>query len=114
MIDRHAGAKWSSFKVARIGYLLGQGYNSVAIAKKLDDTTTPDVIRNMVRYWGLSQPKGRGASTSVTIHLDAKVRAKLERQSSELGVPPSEFVRRIAVCAINDQMYQAVTDGAFE
>jgi hypothetical protein len=105
---------WPSSKVARVAYLLGQGYNSPAIARRLDDDTQPELIRKMARHWGLSQQEGRGNATTLTIHLGARVREKLERQAAELDISPSEFVRRIAVCAINDHMYRAVTDGAFE
>ncbi len=107
--------RWPNAKVALVAYLLGQGYNSTVIAKKLDDDTSPAVVRQMGRYWGLTGgPTGKRGSTALSIRLDARVRAKLERQAGDIGIPPDEFVRRIAVCAINDQMYQAITDGAFE
>lgn len=108
-----ASAKWANAKAARVGYLLGQGFNSPTIARQLDDGTKPALIRQMAHSWGLSLPQGRGNATSLTIHLDTRVRHKLERQADELGIQPAEFIRRIAVCAINDEMYDAIVDGAY-
>ena len=109
-----AEPKWSNAKAATVAHMIGQGFNSTAIVKHLDDGTKPSTIRQMARYWGLSLPAGRGSAIALTVHIDSQTRHKLEKQADLRGITPSEFVRRVSVCAIKDDMYDAVVDGAYD
>lgn len=105
--------QFSNEKAARIGYLTGRGLDSIKIALDLNDDTTPATVRRMWKHWGLVEGTGR-AVVEVPVPLEAAHRRKLERQANILGIEPSEFIRRIAICAVEDDLYQAVTDGRFD
>ena len=56
---------------------------------------------------------GRPAGSAVRVLVDQRVRARLKTQAARVGVSFGEYLRRICVCAVNDDMYGAIVDGAF-
>lgn len=105
---------WPNGKAARVGYMLGQGCSTPAIAAALGDGTSADTIRRMRREWGIAGDRTKGRVISLAIELDSPRRAELNDQSQALGIAPSEFVRRVLLCVLDDDLYQAVTDGRFK
>jgi hypothetical protein len=107
--------RWTNAKAAHVAFLTGKGVPSTEIAKVLNDGVRAETIRAMWRRWRLpmSSTGGRHPST-VPINLYAHERALLTKRAKQLGLAPEEYLRRIAVCAISDDLYAAVTDGKFD
>ena len=107
-------SKWTNAKAALIGHMLGQGHSTPAIAETIADGTSPQTIQYMRRCWGLLSDEARGGVVEVAFRLDNKRRSNLNDRAAKLGISPAEFTRRILTCALDDDLYQAVTDGRFE
>jgi hypothetical protein len=107
-------AKWSNDKAARIGFLLGQGFTAPAVARLLNDGTTPETIGYMRRVWGLVDNTSGCNFVELRIPLNAERRADLSDQANALMISPTEFVRRVLVCVLDDDLYSAVNDGRFK
>ncbi|WP_420408664.1 hypothetical protein [Hoeflea sp.] len=103
--------RWTNAKAAYVGFLLGQRKMTTEISRILSDGTSPETIRTMQRRWKL--PK-LGTKSGHFIELTPVQLSRLESQAKEIGVPPEEWARRVLVCAIEDRMYEAVTDGRFD
>lgn len=82
------------------------------IAKILADGTTPGTIRGLWRSWGL--PKLVGRQAVVPVVLTSSERKLLERRARRVGVSPEEWARRVLIGATQGDLYDAVTDGAFD
>lgn len=106
--------KWSNEKAAKVGFMLGQGFTAPAIARLLNDGTTADAVKRMRRYWGLADSSEGCNFIEVRIPLNAERRADLSEQAQALGISPSEFVRRVLICVLDDDLYSAVNDGRFK
>ncbi|PWJ79786.1 hypothetical protein C7441_11463 [Pseudaminobacter salicylatoxidans] len=107
--------RWTNAKSGYVGFLTGQGYSSVEIEKIMADGTSAPTVRGLWRRWGLPLSELRGDRRNpVTIQLTYSQRAKLVRLAEKRGLTRQEYLRRIAVCAIADDMYEAVTDGEFD
>ncbi|TIR23996.1 MAG: hypothetical protein E5X34_13150 [Mesorhizobium sp.] len=107
--------RWTIAKGAYIGFLTGLGYSSAEIEKRMADGTSAATVRRQWKNWGLplhevGGPKHRRISVNLTFHE----RAKLARQAKKRGLTGEEYLRRINVCAIRDDMYDAITDGEFD
>lgn len=100
---------WPNSKAAWMGYLLGIGMTAHAVASRID--STPGLVRQMRRQWEL--PAG-GAKRGVRIELDQAHRKLLEKRAKAQGIEPAEFLRRISICALQDDMYAAIVDGSFD
>ncbi|UCI19294.1 hypothetical protein FJ970_30545 [Mesorhizobium sp. B2-1-8] len=79
------------------------------------DGTSAATVRRQWKNWGLplhevGGPKHRRIAVNLTFHE----RAKLARQAKKRGLTGEEYLRRINVCAIRDDMYDAITDGQFD
>lgn len=103
--------RWTNAKAAYVGFLLGQRKMTTEISRNLADGTSPETIRTMQRRWKLPR---LGTKSGHFIELTPVQLARLEAQAKALGVSPDEWARRVLVCAIEDKMYQAVTDGRFD
>ena len=106
--------RWSNTKVAKIAYLLGQGHTAVSIAKALGDGTSSAAIRRMRQAWGLLEAEESTRFFEARIPLDNSRRADLIDQAEALSVSPTEFLRRVLVCVLDDDLYNAVNDGRFK
>ncbi|MEI4480951.1 MULTISPECIES: hypothetical protein [unclassified Phyllobacterium] len=49
-----------------------------------------------------------------TISVRVAARKRVTQRAKKLKIAPEEYLRRIAVCSITDDLYAAVTDGCFE
>ncbi|RWM29782.1 hypothetical protein [Mesorhizobium sp.] len=101
--------RWTMEKGALVGFLTGMGYTSGEIARRLADGTISSSIRAQWQHWELAIDEV-GDSTHRKIFLDLKFheRAKLARQAKKRGLTPQEYLRRISVCAIRDDLYEAI------
>jgi hypothetical protein len=100
---------------ALVGFLTGRGYMSNEIEKILADGTSRETVRRMWKLWGLplSETGGR-RKISVPIELSVRERQILADRARRRGIAPAEYLRRIATCALTDDLYDAVTDGKFD
>ncbi|ATU91762.1 hypothetical protein [Phyllobacterium zundukense] len=118
--ERYRGSKllverWTNAKAAHVAFLTGKGVPSTEIARILNDGVHPATIRAMWRRWRLPMaPTGGRHPAAVPINLYADERGLLAKRAKKLDVTPEEYLRRIAVCAISDDLYAAVTDGKFD
>lgn len=101
---------WPNEKAALAGYLAGKGHSASEIAKLLGDGTREATTRRMLSSWGLPSLYG----DPIAIELKRPLRRKLGQQAAVQGLMPSEYLRHICVCAIEDDMYNAIVDGRFE
>jgi hypothetical protein len=108
VVERRTNA-WAGM----IGYLTGRGFASVKIAAVLGDGTTPETVRGVWRRWGLTNGRER-ANAVVPIEISQAETGLLQKRADALGISPDEWLRRVASCAIRDDLYDAVTDGKFE
>lgn len=106
---------WSNAKCALVGYLTGRGYTSGEIARILHDGTSKDTVRGQWRRWSLPLPEVAGQRVSVLpVALGRGPRHKLTKRARQVGIAPDEFLRRIIVCVLDDDLYQAVVDDRFD
>lgn len=107
--------RWSNAKCALVGYLTGRGYTSREIEKILNDGTSKDTVRGQWRRWGLPLPEQNGQRVAVMpVALASGPRNKLSQRAKKVGIAPDEFLRRIIVCVLDDDLYQAVVDDRFD
>ncbi|MHA6687717.1 hypothetical protein [Mesorhizobium sp. A556] len=107
--------RWTSAKAAYIGYLTGRGYTSVDIAKIMNDGTSKETVRGQWRRWGLPRAEIDGTRcTIVPVPLFTGTRKRLSKCAAKVGCAPDEFLRRIIVSVVEDDLYVAVTDGRFD
>ena len=107
-------AKWDEAKAAKTGFLFGQGFSAKGVALNLGDGTTADAVARKRRQWGLTDETDQCRFVDLRIPLDNARRADLTEQASNLGISPTEFVRRVLICVLDDDLYPAVNDGRFK
>ncbi len=98
--------KWTNAKCAFIGYRTGQGWTSVAIAKELNDGTSPETIRHLWKIWQLPY---NGAEALVAVPLSVSSRALLIKRAEKEGLSPETWCRLILEFAAKDDMFKAIT-----
>lgn len=108
--------RWTIAKGAYIGFLTGLGWSSADIEKHMRDGTSAPTVRRQWKLWGLPLDMIRvsRSHTSVAVNLSFQDRAKLMRQAARRSLTPEEYVRRMIVCAVKDDMYDAIVDREFE
>lgn len=100
---------------AMVGFLTGRGYMSTEIERILRDGTSSDTVRRMWKLWALPMHETGGRrKVSVPVELNVRERMLLASHARRLGISPHEFLRRIATCALTDNLYDAITDGKFD
>lgn len=107
--------RWTNAKAALVAYWTAKGHTSVRIAEMLGDGTRPETIRRMWRLWvlPLDSTGGRHRAT-VPVPLFTHERVALATHAKKIGLEPEEYLRRISICVISDNLYSAVTDGRFD
>lgn len=93
-----------------VGYLAGRGFFSTEIAERLGDGTNPAAIRKCFQRWGLPMVRHRGG---FFVAFTPKMKARIDLLAKKHDTSSEEMIRRIAVCVIDDDMYEAVNDGRF-
>jgi hypothetical protein len=102
---------WAAF----IGFLLGRGLSTEAIAERLDDGTDSGTIRRMAQKWGLPA-WGRKSDGFIVVPVTMKQRAHIHARAQQHGLGDEEFCRRILTCAtMPADLYDAIVpDDQFE
>ncbi|AWC22222.1 hypothetical protein CO731_01678 [Aminobacter sp. MSH1] len=107
--------KWTNAKAGLIGFMTGQGRTSTDIVEHLNDGTDSATVRALWKKWGLPIDKTGGRRRGhVPVSLTVQQRMILTKRAKGVGIQPEEYLRRIASCAIEDDLYAAVTDGKFD
>ena len=83
---------------ALIGFLLGRGYSSEAIAERLADGTSDATVRDMAKKWGLPS-WGRKADGFIVVPVTMRQRANIHARAMQNGLGDEEYARRILTCA---------------
>jgi hypothetical protein len=111
--DRHRGGHaftetrtnaWAAF----IGFLIGRGMSTEAIAERLDDGTDSGTIRRMAQRWELPT-WGRKSDGFIVVPITMKQRAHIHARAAQHGLGDEEFARRILTCAtMPSDLYDAI------
>lgn len=111
--DRHRGGhafveqrtnSWAAF----IGFMLGRGHSSEAIAEILDDGTESGTVRSMAQRWGLPT-WGRKSDGFIVIPVTQRQRANIHARAAQNGLSAEEYSRRILACASSPvDLYNAI------
>ncbi len=116
--ERYRGnfiTRWSVAKGAYVGFYTGLGYSSGDIEKHMADGTSRDTVRRLWKLWRLPlEELGDRSRASIMVSLTHHQRAKLTRQAKKRGLTREEYIRRIIVCAVADDMFDAIVDREFE
>ncbi len=83
---------WAAF----VGFLLGRGYSTVAIAEALDDGTSDATIRTMARRWSLPH-WGKKSDGFLVVPMTERDRAHVFARAAQEGVGPEEYCRRLLI-----------------
>lgn len=125
MIDRPRTSRWRAGKpfeekktnawAALVGFLLGRGYSSPAIAEVLADGTRPETVRDMSKKWGLPS-WGKSQEYFVVVQLKGRDRAHLTTRAAQHGLGMEEYCRRLLICGSmpRDRYHDIVPPGQFE
>ncbi|MEN5278099.1 hypothetical protein ABE527_14240 [Brucella sp. TWI432] len=105
--------RWNNAKSAHVGYWTGKGRSSREIAEILADGTTSHTIRRQWYNWHLPSHGKAQKLVFVNVPMSYQDRLVINRRALRIGISPEEFIRRVALCAAKDDLYQAVTDGRF-
>lgn len=107
--------RWTNSKAGIVGFMTGQGRTSTDIIDHLNDGTNAATVRALWKKWGLPIDKTGGRRRgNVPVSLTIQQRKILGKRAKLIGITPEEYLRRIATCAIEDDLYAAVTDGRFD
>lgn len=93
-----------------IGYLAGRGFFSTEIAERIGDGTSAAAIRKSFQRWGLPIVRHRGG---LFVAFTPKMKARIDALAKKHNTTSEEMIRRISICVIDDDMYEAVNDGRF-
>lgn len=91
-VERRTNA-WAAF----IGFLLGRGYSSIAVAELLDDGTDDGTVRRMAGIWGLPT-WGRKRDGVIAVPVTQRMRANLMARAKQHDIGLEEYCRRMLVC----------------
>jgi hypothetical protein len=104
--------RWTAAKAAMVGYWTGRGYSSPEIAELLADGTVSSSIRGIWLKWDLGKyglPAVANRGSIVPVELTLGERQRLERRAKRLKITPAEWLERVIGCAIDDDMFGAIT-----
>lgn len=73
-------AKWTSARIARLGFLVGCGFQAKAIAEDQIIAATPNNVHRQARRFGLSFRDVKKSSIQLVPHLGAKYDAAAARR----------------------------------
>jgi hypothetical protein len=96
----------------RVGYQLGRGRMATDIALELGDGTSGRLIRRMRDWAGLKEFGNLPGSTSVVTRLNSHQARLLRKRARAQGMTTEEWLQRVGVKAIEDDLYEAIVDDA--
>lgn len=104
-VERKTNA-WAAF----IGFLLGRGYSSPAIAEMLADGTSDATVRDMSKKWGLPS-WGRSSECFVVVPMKQRDRATIAARAAQEGLSQEEWCRRMVVAGSRERTTYAQVVG---
>lgn len=103
--------KWRNAKVAKVAYLIGQGWTAQAIADDLADGTTVNQITGMISHWGITAHSDRHTYVLVPVAMAAKHRSKLCAEARSRGMMMPDLAGKLLATVAADGLFGAVLDG---
>lgn len=104
--------RWPTIKAIRVGWLFGRGTGSAAIARVLNDGTSPESVRTQLQRAQLEEMGENKNVVYVPVRLTKYERKVLSRRAEDRKIDLAEWMRRIVVHAgIREDLYDAVVDG---
>lgn len=102
--------RWDKAKSFIVGFQTGRGASSAEIADILADGTRSFSVRAVWRRWHLEALVGhRGTDNCSVVLVDGETRRQVTKLAAAQGITPDEWVRRVCICAIEDDLYRAIT-----
>jgi hypothetical protein len=89
---------WAAF----IGFMLGRGYSTPAIAQRLADGTSDATIRHMSKLWGLPS-WGKSSDCFVVVPMKQRDRATIAARAGQEGLSQEEWCRRLLVAGSKER-----------
>lgn len=86
--------------------------SSTEIAELLADGTISASVRAMWLKWDLGKyglPALANQGSIVPVELTREERQRLERRAKRIKISPGEWLERVITCAIDDDMFGAIT-----
>jgi hypothetical protein len=102
--------QWSLPKAAVVGFWTARGWSAGEIAREFSDGTTSNAVRHKWREW-LSpyfKPNPRHTLPVVLVSITQTQRKRLAKLAAARNVAPEEWLRRIALAAIDDDLFEAL------
>jgi hypothetical protein len=107
-----ADRRWPVGKVAEAAFLFGRGRSAKEIAEIID--AKPSTVSQQKANWGLRKYAPGRAKFVVPVELSVNTRSRLAQQAERVGCTPEELLARICSCAVQDDLYAAITDGKYD
>lgn len=103
--------RWPNAKAIKIGWLAGRGNGSGAIARILNDGTSPESVRTALQRAELERVTENKSVVYVPVRLTTFERTQLTKRAEARGIELGEWMRRVAVNAgIPDDLYNAIVE----
>ena len=90
------------------------GHSSHAIARHLDDGTTPESIRHQLATWGVFDLMPKDLKKRVAVRMHPKAIQKAQELAEGMGIPVDVWAGRVVEFAARDGMYESIVDGEGE
>lgn len=101
--------KWHTADVLRAAYMAGQGASASEIANVIGGTT-PDRVRSMLRFHGLSLLRSRGGDDILQIRWKRTDRQELDALADKLDRDPGELAALVVRKAICGKVVEKLVD----
>ena len=88
--------KWTNARAAMLGFLIGRGYSSVAVAEAIGDGVSDATVRHMAKKWGLPL-WGKRSDCFLVIPIKERERATIHARAQQEGLSVEEYCRRFIV-----------------
>lgn len=98
-----------------LGFLIGRGYSSAAVAEELGDAVSDATVRHMARKWNVPL-WGKRSDCLFVIRFSERERAAVYARAQQEGLSVEEYCRRFIVAGTVERATYAkvVRQGQFE
>lgn len=102
--------RWSNRKAFKIGVYAGQGYSAPAIANRLADGVTSNVISTMLAEWGFRLNGDRHTYAMVKVPVAAQHRTLIAAAAERRDTTMQDLMRQVEARVATDDLYQSILD----
>lgn len=91
--------KWTNSRAAMLGFFIGRGYSSAAVAEMISDDegkVSDATVRCMAKKWGLPL-WGKRSDCYLVIPIKERERATIHARAQQEGLGDEEYCRRFIV-----------------